>query len=80
MELAEKAADEVVRALTQWKPQPGEETETAERTLTFSGSDYEIARESMEKYFSSTVGVTGLPLAPLTLGSEPNARGRGLPF
>jgi hypothetical protein len=65
-ELGEKAADEVIRALTQWRPQSGKETETAERTLTFSGSDYEMARESMEKYFLQHGWSDGLPLVPPT--------------
>jgi hypothetical protein len=66
LELAEKAADEVIRALTSWKPQPEEETEAAERTLTFSGDDYETARESMEKYFLHHGWSDGLPLVPPT--------------
>jgi hypothetical protein len=69
LELGEKAADAVIRALTQWKPQPGEETETAERTLTFSGDDYESARESMEKHLLQHGWSDGLPLVPPTPGA-----------
>jgi hypothetical protein len=64
--LAEKAADAVISALTQWRPRPEEETETAERILAFSGSDYETARENMEKYFLRHGWSDGLPLAPPT--------------
>jgi hypothetical protein len=66
LELGEKAADEVIRALTIWTPRPEEETETAERTLTFSGENYETARESMEKYFLQHGWSDGLPLVPPT--------------
>jgi hypothetical protein len=69
LELGEKAADEVIRALTQWRPQPGEETGTAERSLIFSGGDYEIARDSMEKYFLQHGWSDGLPLVPPTPGA-----------
>ena len=66
LDLAEKAANEVIRALTQWRPRPEEETETAERFLAFSGSDYETARENMEKYFLQHGWSDGLPLVSPT--------------
>jgi hypothetical protein len=69
LKLAEKAADEVIRALTLWEPQPEDATETAERILTFSGSDYETARDSMEKYFLQHGWSDGLPLVPPTPGA-----------
>jgi hypothetical protein len=65
-ELGDKAADEVIRALTLWTPQPEKMTETAERILTFSGENYETARESMEKYFLRHGWSDGLPLVPPT--------------
>jgi hypothetical protein len=65
-ELGERAADDVVKALTQWRPQPEEGSETADSTLTFIEEDYETARESMEKYFLQHGWSDGLPLVPPT--------------
>jgi len=48
-ELGDKAADNVIRALTEWQPQSEEASEEAKSTLTFSDRDYETARERMEK-------------------------------
>ncbi|MEJ2247854.1 MAG: hypothetical protein P8Y80_17545, partial [Acidobacteriota bacterium] len=66
LKLGEKAADDVIKALTLWKPQPEERSETAEKTLVFSGADHEKARESMEKYFLQNGWSDGLPLVPPT--------------
>jgi hypothetical protein len=66
LNLAEKAADDVIRALTEWKPQPEPESEVADKILTFGGDDYETARESMEKYFLKRGWSDGLPLVPAT--------------
>ena len=65
-ELGEKAADGVIKALTQWQPQSEEAGEEAESTLTFSDRDYETAREGMEKYFLQHGWSDGLPLIPPT--------------
>jgi hypothetical protein len=66
MELGEKAADDVIKALTIWRPQPEPDNEVAERTLIFGAEDYESAREDMEKYFLKRGWSDGLPLAPPT--------------
>ncbi len=65
-ELGEKAAADVIKALTQWQPQSEEAGEEAENTLTFSDSDYETAQEGMEKYFLRHGWSDGLPLIPPT--------------
>ena len=66
LNLGERAADDVMRALTRWKPQVEPESEVAERTLTFAGEDYETARDDMEKYFLQRGWSDGLPLLPAT--------------
>ena len=66
LKLGEKAADDVIKALTQWRPQPEEASETTDSTLTFGGEDYETAREGMEKYFLQHGWSDGLPLIPPT--------------
>ncbi len=65
-ELGEKAADEVIRSLTLWRPQPEPDSEVDERSFTFSGEDYETAREDMERYFLQHGWSDGLPLVPPT--------------
>ena len=66
LKLGEKAADDVIKALTQWRPQSEEASETADSTLTFIDGDYETAREGMEKYFLQRGWSDGLPLIPPT--------------
>jgi len=64
--LGEKAADGVIKALTQWQPQSGEAGKTVESTFTFGGEDCETAREGMEKFFLQHGWSDGLPLIPPT--------------
>ena len=66
LKLGENAADAVIRSLTLWKPQSGEESETSQKMLVFSGEGYETARENMEKYFLRHGWSDGLPLVPPT--------------
>lgn len=64
--LGEKAAEGVIRALTLWEPEPEDVSETAEKTIVFSGENQECARESMEKHFLRRGWSDGLPLVPPT--------------
>jgi hypothetical protein len=64
--LGEKAADDVIKALTQWSSQPQEETEVSEEILKFSGQDYDAALDNMEKHFLHHGWSDGLPLVPPT--------------
>ena len=78
LEIAEKVADEVVRALTQWSPQPPEIPAIKETSLTFSGKDVFAAQEEMERFFLNHGWSDGLPLVPPTEeASGKNAR-RGI--
>ncbi len=49
--LAEKVANEVVKALTRLSPQPPEGKEVFKRSLVYRGKDYMEALENMEKFF-----------------------------
>jgi hypothetical protein len=64
--IAEKAAEEVVSALTDWTPQPPDIEEVPQRYLTFTGADYPLAVESFEKYFLQHGWSDGLPLVAPT--------------
>jgi hypothetical protein len=81
LNLGEKAAEDVIRALTQWQPQSEEASEATENTLTFSDEDYETARERMEKYFLQHGWSDGLPLIPPTRNAvNKMLEGIDLPF
>jgi len=64
LRLGEKGAEDVIKALTAWAPAPPEAIEPAANLLQFSGTDYEDAREDMEKYFLNQGWADGLPLIP----------------
>jgi hypothetical protein len=66
LKLGEKAADDVIRALTLWVPNPQVEVELTGNTLDFTGDDYSIAQENIEKYFLQQGWSDGLPLVPPT--------------
>jgi hypothetical protein len=66
LQIAEKVADEVVKALTEWSPQPPEMKEVAETTLTFNGKDYLEAQDNMERFFLNHGWSDGFPLVPPT--------------
>lgn len=66
LEIAEKVADEVVRALTRWSPQPPEISAITETSLDFSGGDFFAAQEEMERFFLNHGWSDGLPLVPPT--------------
>jgi hypothetical protein len=66
LEIAEKVADEVVRSLTLWSPQPPEIPEVNEANLAFGGKDFLAAQEEMERFFLNHGWSDGLPLAPPT--------------
>jgi hypothetical protein len=64
--VAEKVADEVIKGLTTWKPQPPVIQEVPEKTLSFNGANYQEAYESMERFFLQHGWSDGLPLVPPT--------------
>jgi hypothetical protein len=66
LELGEKGAEDVIKALTQWVPQPQESNELTENTFSFTGDDYTTALENMEQYFLQRGWSDGLPLVPPT--------------
>jgi hypothetical protein len=66
LNVAEKLADEIVRALTSWTPQSPEVQEITEDNLIFKGKDYPEAQENMEKFFLQHGWSDGLPLIPPT--------------
>jgi hypothetical protein len=66
LEIAEKVADEVARALTQWSPQPPEIPAITEASLAFSGKDFFAAQEEMERFFLNHGWSDGLPFVPPT--------------
>jgi hypothetical protein len=66
LDIAEKVADEVVIALTQWSPQPPEIPAITEPSLVFSGKDIFAAQEEMERFFLNHGWSDGLPLVPPT--------------
>jgi len=66
LNFVEKAADEIIRALTRWTPQPPEIEEVPEKSLVYYGADYQEAYENMEKYFLNHGWSDGLPLVPPT--------------
>lgn len=66
LNLVEKIADDIVRALTSWSPQPPEVEEVLEKNLVFHGTDYREAQENMEKFFLQHGWSDGLPLLPPT--------------
>jgi len=66
LEIAEKVADEVVRALTQWSPQPPEIPAITDASLVFGGSGFFAAQEEMERFFLNHGWSDGLPLVPPT--------------
>jgi hypothetical protein len=66
LEIAEKVADEVVRALTRWSPQLPEIPAINEASLVFSGTDLFAAQEGMERFFLNHGWSDGLPLVPPT--------------
>jgi len=66
LNFVEKAADEVIRALTRWTPQPPEIQEVPEKSLVYNGTSYQEALENMEKYFLQHGWSDGLPMIPPT--------------
>jgi hypothetical protein len=66
LEIAEKVADEVVGALTQWSPQPPEITPITEPSLAFSGQNYFAVQDEMERFFLNHGWSDGLPFVPPT--------------
>jgi hypothetical protein len=64
--VAEKVAEGVIKGLTKWKPQPPVIQEVSEKTLDFSGADYQEACENMEKFYLQHGWSDGLPLVPPT--------------
>ena len=66
LNFVEKAADEIIRALTRWTPQRPEIEEVPEKNLVYHGVDYQEAYENMEKFFLNHGWSDGLPLVPPT--------------
>jgi hypothetical protein len=66
LKLAEKVADDIIRGLTQWSPEPPEIEEVPEKILTYSGKNYAEACENMEKFFLNHGWSDGMPLVPPT--------------
>ena len=66
LELAEKVAEEVVGALTQWSPEPPEIPAITEPSLVFSGRDFFAAQEEIERFFLNHGWSDGLPFVPPT--------------
>jgi len=66
LNIAEKVADEVVTALTEWSPQPPDIPAVDEASLVFSGKDSIAAQEDMERFFLNHGWSDGLPLVPPT--------------
>jgi hypothetical protein len=66
LNFVEKAADEIISALTRWTPQPPEIEEVPEKSLVYHGADYQEAYENMEKFFLNHGWSDGLPLVPPT--------------
>jgi hypothetical protein len=64
--VAEKVAEAVIKGLTKWKPQPPLIQEISEKSINFSGKDYQQAYESMERFFLQHGWSDGLPLTPPT--------------
>jgi hypothetical protein len=64
LQIVDKFADDVIKALTQTPSI--EDKETAGETLVFSGGDYAGAVSNMEKYFLQHGWSDGLPLVPPT--------------
>jgi hypothetical protein len=63
-EACEKAAEEIVFGLTQWKPP--EPKKKREESLAFGGNDYQAALDGMNQYFLSKRWGDGYPLMPPT--------------
>jgi hypothetical protein len=63
-EAYEKAAEEIIFGLTQWKPK--ELKKTREESLAFEGNDYQDAIDNMNQYFLSMMSSDGFPLIPPT--------------
>ena len=66
LDLAGKAAEKTIAALTTWLPQPPDISEVKDQVLGFSGTDYQEAYENMEKSFLQHGWSDGLPLVPPT--------------
>jgi hypothetical protein len=66
LNLAEKVADEVIRALTRWSPGHPVIEEVSEKILVYNGGSYQEAYENMEKFFLQHGWSDGLPIVPPT--------------
>jgi hypothetical protein len=66
LQIAEKVADEVVKALTAWSPQPPDVKEVEAASLVCQGQDHFEAQEDMERTFLNHGWSDGLPLVPPT--------------
>jgi hypothetical protein len=64
--VAEKVADEVVKALTKWKPEPPVIQEVCENKMVFGGNDYQESYEKMERFYLQHGWSDGLPFTPPT--------------
>jgi hypothetical protein len=62
----QKAAEEIILGLTQWKPKEKETKKAKDQSLTFQGTDYEDATDSMNQYFLTKRWGDGFPLLPPT--------------
>jgi hypothetical protein len=66
LNLGEKVADEVIRALTGWSPGPPVIEEVPEKVLVYNGASYQEAYANMEKSFLQHGWSDGLPIVPPT--------------
>jgi hypothetical protein len=80
LNMAEKVVGEVIKALTEWVPQPPEMVEVDEQMITFEGQDHIEAHDQMERFFLNHGWSDGLPLVPPTVEAvEKMLEGTSLP-